>query len=64
MCGNMSRPSIQFIDVSVFTPKPCCFYYYSAIIQLKIRDGDTTSSSCIIRDSFGYPGFVVLFVSL
>ena len=34
------------------------FYYYSSIVELEVRDGDT-SSSFIVQDCFGYPVFFV-----
>ena len=30
------------------------FYYYSSVVQLEIRDGDTSSSPLIIQDCFSY----------
>ena len=33
--------SIPSVYQSVFMPKPCDFYYYSTVVELEIRDGDT-----------------------
>ena len=43
-------------------PVPSCFYYCSSVIELDVRDGDASGSSCIIQDCFGYPGFLFLFL--
>jgi hypothetical protein len=38
----------SLINMSVFMPKPLGIYYYSSVIQLEIRDGDTFRSSFIV----------------
>jgi hypothetical protein len=43
----------------VSVPLQCCFYNYSTIVQLEIRDDDVSSSSFIIQGCFGSPGFFV-----
>jgi hypothetical protein len=35
----------------------CLFYYYCSVVQLEIRDGDTSRSSFIVQDCFSYPRF-------
>lgn len=42
------------INVSVFMPIPSGLYYYCAIIQLEIRDGNTSINSFIAQDWFSY----------
>lgn len=36
--------SIPLINVTVFIPIPFCFYYYSSLIQLEFKNGDTSST--------------------
>ena len=52
--------SIALISLSVFMSISSCFYYCSSIIELNVRDGDTSRSSFLVQDDFGYPGFFVL----
>lgn len=40
--------SISLMNVSIFRPVPCCFYYCSSIILLKIRHGDFYSNVLIV----------------
>ena len=39
-----------------FPPVSCGFYYYGSVVELEIRDGDTSRSSFIVQDS--YLGFL------
>ena len=57
MCGLMSMIFylIPFVNLSVFMPIPGCFHYYSTIVELCVRDGDSSGSSLIIKGYFGYP---------
>jgi len=50
---------IPLINVSVFIAIPCCFYNYSSIIQPEIRNGDISSSYCIVQYSISYPVFLI-----
>jgi hypothetical protein len=43
----------------VFMTIPCGFYYTCSVIQIEIRDGDTSRSSFIIKICFSYPGCFV-----
>ena len=46
-------------------PVPCCFYYYSSVVALEIRDGDTSGSTpFIVENCFSYSGvlFACLFI--
>lgn len=52
MCGFMS---VSLIHLSFFMPIPCSFYYYSSVVELEIKDGDTSGSFFIIQDCFSYP---------
>ena len=51
--------SISFIHVSIFMTVPSCFYCYSSLVELKVRDGNGSEGSFIVQDCFGYPGFFV-----
>jgi hypothetical protein len=42
-----------------FMPIPCYFYYCGFVVQLEIRNADTTSSSFIIQDCFSCPGLLL-----
>jgi hypothetical protein len=53
---------ITLINAFVFMPIPCSFYYYFSVVQLKIRDSDTSSSSFIVQDCFIYHEFLVFLV--
>ena len=44
-----------FIKLSIFMPIPCNFYYGSSVVQLKIRDTDTSESFFILQECFSYP---------
>ena len=33
---------VPFVHMSVFMPTPSCFYYYRAIVELEVGDGDTS----------------------
>jgi hypothetical protein len=43
--------------MSVFVPLLCCFYYYCSIVKLEVRDDDSSRSSFIVHNCFGYPLF-------
>ena len=36
----------------------CGFYYYSSIVEVEIRDGDTSGHSFIRQDCSSYPEFL------
>lgn len=38
-------------------PIECWFYYYNSVVQIVIRNGDTSSGSFIIQGCFSYPAF-------
>ena len=40
-------------------PVPRCFLHCISVIELDVRDGDPSGSSCIVQDCFGYPGCFV-----
>ena len=50
---------IPLINMSVFVPIPRCFYYCSSIVELEIRDGDTSRRSFFVQDCFSYLGLSV-----
>lgn len=45
---------IPFTNFSAFVTVPCCFYDYSSVVQIEIGISDTSHSSLIIQDCFGY----------
>lgn len=56
VCELMSVAQFhQSICLSFSMSIPCCFYYYSSIIQFEIGDGDTSSRSFIIKICFSCP---------
>jgi hypothetical protein len=52
--------SIPQIYLSVTIPVPCNFYHNSSVVQLEVRDSDSTRGSCIFENSFCYPRFFVI----
>jgi hypothetical protein len=46
-------------DPSASIPILCNFYYYCSVLQLKVRNDDTSRSSFILQDCFSYAGFFV-----
>jgi len=36
------------INLCVFMPIPCAFYYYSSVVELDLRDGDASGSHFIV----------------
>ena len=52
--------SIPLDTLFVFMTIPDCFYYCSSIIEVNVRDGDTSRSSFFcVQECFGYPEFFV-----
>ena len=51
--------SIPLVKISVSMPIPSCFHYCTSVIEVKDRNGNASGSSFIIRNCFGYPGFLV-----
>ena len=49
------RQKFLLINMPVFMPIPCCFYYYSSVVQLEVRTSKTSSISFIIQNCFSYP---------
>ena len=48
--------SISLINLSIFVPVLCSFYYYCSVLHLGIRDSNPSGSSFIVQDCFRYPG--------
>jgi hypothetical protein len=44
----------------VTVPTPCSFYHNYSVVQLEIRDSDSTKSSFIVENSLRYPRFFVI----
>ena len=43
--------------MSVSVPVPCCFDYYSFVVQFEIRESDIASFVLLSQCCFGYIGF-------
>ena len=61
--------SIPLIYLPVSVPIPglfclfVCLFVFNhncSVVQLEVRDSDSTRSSFIVKDSFSYPGFFVI----
>ena len=50
--------SLSLVQVSIFMPISCSFYYYSSVVELEIRDGETSSISFIVQDHLDILGFL------
>ena len=48
--------SILLINVSVSVPRSV--YHYCSVVKLEVRDGDSPSCSFIVKNCFGYSGFL------
>jgi hypothetical protein len=55
VCGFISGSLIQLISMSIFVPTSQSFYNYTFVVQLEVRNGDTSSSSFIVRYCFSSP---------
>jgi hypothetical protein len=49
--------SIPLIYQTVTVPIPCSFYHSCSVVQLEVRDGDSTRSAFIVENSFRFHGF-------
>ena len=52
--------SIPLIYLSVAVPVPCIFYHNCSVVQLEVRDGDSTRGAFFVENSFCYPRFFVI----
>ena len=68
-----SHRCVNYVLVLILFHWPIClflcqyhgvFNYYSSIVQGKIRDGETASSSFIFQDCFSYSRFLFLYTKL
>lgn len=59
-----SFTSILLITESDIRLKPYCFCYYTSVLHLEIKKGETFRSCFIIWDYFNYSVFLLLFVCL
>ena len=55
---------IPLVHKSVFMLVSSCFYYYSSIVELKVRDGYAFRISFIVQDFFSYAGFLFINMKL
>ena len=58
LCLSLQFNSIDqhvFVDVWVM---PCCFDYYSSVVQLDVREDETSRCSFIIQDYFSWAFYV------
>jgi hypothetical protein len=62
LCLGLQFDYIDFM--SVFVPIPCCFCYYSSVVQFEVKDGNTFSSSFVIQDCFSYTASLCFYVKL
>jgi hypothetical protein len=54
--------SIPLTNLSVSVSIPCSFYHYCSVVQLEIRDGDSSRSSFIVKNVFLFPVVCLLVV--
>ena len=58
MCINVKVfDSISLINVSAIMSITNCFYYYSSIVELEVRDGVTSADSFIVQNFWLYWAF-------
>jgi len=55
---------IPLIDLSVYVPILCYLSHYCSIVQLEVKDGDSPRRSFIVKNCFGYSGFLFFHVKL
>lgn len=48
----------------VFVTISCGFHYYSSVVELKIRHGDTSRRIFIVQDFFSHPNFLFCHINL
>jgi hypothetical protein len=56
--------SISLVYLSVTVPVPCSFYHNCSVLQLEVRNGDSTKGSFIVENSFGILGFLLFQMNL
>ena len=49
---------IPLIHLFAFMLIPCGMYCYSFVVELEIRDGNTSGSSFIVQGCFSFSGFL------
>ena len=52
--------SVPVIFLPVSVTIPCRFYHYSSVVQLEVRDGDSTRCSFIVENTLHYHGVSVI----
>jgi hypothetical protein len=56
--------SIPLINLSVTLPVPCSFYHNCSVVQLEVRNGDSTRGSFFVENSFCSPKFLLFQMNL
>jgi hypothetical protein len=56
--------SIPLIHLSVSIPTSFRFYYYCSVVQLEVRNSDTSRSILLFRTILGILGFLVFHIKL
>jgi hypothetical protein len=51
--------SIPLIDMSVSVLLSHSSYHYESVVQIKVRDGESSRSSSTVNNCFRYPGIYV-----
>jgi hypothetical protein len=51
--------SIPFIYLPVIVPIPFSFYRYYSVVQLEVRESDSTRGSFIVENGFSILGFLI-----
>jgi hypothetical protein len=52
--------SIPLVYLSVAIPVPCSFYHNCSVVQLEVRQGDSTRGSFIVENVFAILGFFAI----
>jgi hypothetical protein len=53
--------SIPLIDMPISLPIPFVFYCYYLVVHVEVRVSDSSRSSFIVENCFGYPEFLSFF---
>ena len=56
--------SVPLVYLSVAVPVPCSFYHNCSVVQLEVRDGDSSRRSFILENSCCYPRVLLFQMNL